>query len=311
MPSHAGHVCSYNSKGGGDCMIKSGGILIKRQDFFQDAPRKWPQGFAFRWRLTGTIQNVDYNSMVSAVERAFQKWTNATNLFTFQQAPNGGHNIEIMVAGPQVNDPEFPPRAGGGYTLANGLMGPQGYDSNPTGRIKFNNTYSGTPSWNIASIHNVFVHEFGHVLGLGHVPNAPSALMSPIIPNMQQEIGLTNFDLNKFHTFYAGYGGTPMYQQPTNQYPQQPQQPQQIPQQPQQIPQQPSQPQQPQQRPQQGDRSICDNAHTECWRRRQAQGLARVKRGNKQVIVKRQYNDPCRPEWEQCMREQGFIQKRR
>ncbi|KAF3209471.1 hypothetical protein TWF191_000384 [Orbilia oligospora] len=286
MPSHAGHVCSYNSKGGGDCMIKSGGILIKRQDFFQDAPRKWPQGFAFRWRLTGTIQNVDYNSMVSAVERAFQKWTNATNLFTFQQAPNGGHNIEIMVAGPQVNDPEFPPRAGGGYTLANGLMGPQ------------------------ASIHNVFVHEFGHVLGLGHVPNAPSALMSPIIPNMQQEIGLTNFDLNKFHTFYAGYGGTPMYQQPTNQYPQQPQQPQQIPQQPQQIPQQPSQPQQPQQRPQQGDRSICDNAHTECWRRRQAQGLARVKRGNKQVIVKRQYNDPCRPEWEQCMREQGFIQKR-
>ncbi|KAK6500282.1 hypothetical protein TWF481_010627 [Arthrobotrys musiformis] len=310
MSHHDGHVCAYGS-GGGECMVRQGGILIKRQDFYQDAPRKWPQGFAFRWRLTGTIQGFDYNTMVSAIDRAFQKWTNATNMFTFQQAPNGGHNIEITVAGPQVNDPEFPPRGGGTYTLANGLMGPQGYDSNPTGRVKFNNTYSGTPNWSVAAIHNVFVHEFGHVLGLGHVANAPSALMSPMIPNMTQEIGLTNFDMNKFGTFYAGYGSTPMYQQPTNQqptnqYPQQPQQPQQIPQQPQQTP------QQPQQRPQQGDRSICDNAHTECWRKRQAQGLAKVKRSNynRQLIVKRQYNDPCRPEWEQCMREQGFIQKR-
>lgn len=295
MSSHQGHICSYGSNGG-DCMVKQNGILIKRQDFFQDAPRKWPRGFAFRWHLSGTIQGFDHNTMISAIDRAFQKWTNATNLFTFQQAPNGGHNIEITVAGPQVNDPEFPPRGGGTYTLANGMMGPRSYD-NLTGRVKFNNTYSGTPNWSVAAIHNVFVHEFGHVLGLGHVANAPSALMSPMIPNMRQEIGLTNFDMNKFNNFYAGYGNSPMYQQPTNQQPTQPQQPQQ----PQQRPQQPTnqypqQPQQPQQRPQQGDRSICDNAHTECWRKRQAQGLAKVKRGNKHVIVKRQYNDPCRPE---------------
>ncbi|KAF3936095.1 Stromelysin-2 [Dactylellina cionopaga] len=177
--------------------------LARRQTagFFYNATSRWPSGFAFKWQLTGTIRGFDMETMTAAVARGFEKWQGVTN-FTFTQAQGQDYNLDISVSGPDMTDDQFPSHAEGGYTLAVGFMGPLGDLNQPYGSLRFNDTATGTPNWNVPSIHNVFVHEFGHVLGLGHTQDA-SAVMAPFLANMTDEYQLTSVDVSNFQAFYS------------------------------------------------------------------------------------------------------------
>ncbi|EPS44511.1 hypothetical protein H072_1504 [Dactylellina haptotyla CBS 200.50] len=181
--------------------------LNKRQNNnqYQNGNARWPQG--------------EYES---AIGRAFEKWNQITRDFTFQKA-NGNANITISVAPPGTRDNLFPSKGPGYYIFAYAQIGPRGYGNNLNGWIKFNNSATGTPNWTTTLIHNVFVHEFGHIMGLGHSRD-PNALMAPSMKEFRREIGFTNSDVQAFNAFY-GKTTIPnqMRQQPQNTYNQRPQ----------------------------------------------------------------------------------------
>ncbi|KAK6334634.1 hypothetical protein TWF718_010088 [Orbilia javanica] len=133
---------------------------------------------AIKWKLTGTIVGFDTPVMESIITKALAKWSAVSGL-TFEKAPANADRddfeLKIDVSGPDVLDPEFPEQNDGSWIAANASWGPgisqrwvpvekQVY----SGYVKFNNTKTGPNNWNINQIHNVFLHEVGHALGLGH-----------------------------------------------------------------------------------------------------------------------------------------------
>ncbi|KAK6544543.1 hypothetical protein TWF694_001233 [Orbilia ellipsospora] len=162
--------------------------LIKR-----NATSQWPQGFVFRWQLSGTIRGFSRSSMETTIARALQKWTPHTT-YRFQKASGRDANIQIIVDGPKSRNTEH-----SGGALAYAFLGPQGSRKRPYNEIYYNDTRTG-PRWTTIMLHNTFVHEFGHVLGLDHV-NVRGAMMYESLEEDGREIGLTQADINAWRNF--------------------------------------------------------------------------------------------------------------
>ncbi|KAF3912603.1 hypothetical protein AA313_de0203594 [Arthrobotrys entomopaga] len=326
-------------------MIPSGD-LGKRQAS-PDATQKWPEGFAFRWQLNGTIRGLDQATMEAGIARALEKWGGLSN-FTYTK-DNSNPNVTISVIKRDGEEPNF----SNPFTLGYSGVGPDGRSGQLTGYVRLNDTSTGSNRWNPTLFHDMFLHEFGHVMGLGHAFDA-NAIMAPAVRPLGGERPLTNTDINKFKAFYSGYSAPA--RNPYNNYPQ-PSSTKAAPtQQPSPTParyptstlvqspaptksnnnngyptnptygnpnygnpnygnprptttQQASRPS-----PTAGDRKICDDAHIKCsqslMQKRKMDRIQNLKRGNlmgRQDYSAYEYGDPCRADWLTCMKQQGYL----
>ncbi|KAK6530531.1 matrix metallopeptidase [Orbilia ellipsospora] len=167
--------------------------LEKRQTRYGGNP-VWPRGTTFKWRLEGTIQGLDQTSMESAMERAFRKWESLTG-FKFMKVSQSP-NVRISVKGPNQVDREFQRTTlavGGGTWIGTTRM---------NGSIKFNDTRNKSVRWNVPTFHNVCLHEFGHVLGLDHVPVRTAVMAATLIEYSRDQV-LTNPDINAYRRYYG------------------------------------------------------------------------------------------------------------
>ncbi|EPS44526.1 hypothetical protein H072_1499 [Dactylellina haptotyla CBS 200.50] len=185
------HECSYSE-------VDAATGLAKR-DFFQDQGRKWPAGHTFRWKVEGAIGRIPVNDVEIAVTHACAKWSKMSG-FKFEKA-TGKPNLIITTTG-RGPDREFPSNKN---IMAIAQMGAQGGGNvdQQYGIITFNNSPSGFHRWGSArTIHDIFLHEFGHVTGLGHVRGDTMAAMAPIVQSGREEKGFNRSDLQKFQNLY-------------------------------------------------------------------------------------------------------------
>ncbi|KAK6523115.1 hypothetical protein TWF694_006011 [Orbilia ellipsospora] len=319
----------------GHASLAPEGGLARRQAS-PDATQKWPEGFAFRWRLDGTIRGLDQATMEAGIARALQKWGNLSN-FTYNK-DNNNPNVTITIIKRDGEEPNF----SNAFTLGYSGVGPDARSGQLTGYVRLNDTSTANNRWNPTLFHDMFLHEFGHVMGLGHAFD-DNAIMAPAVRPLGGERPLTNTDINKFRNFYSGYAPPARVPsnnpQPTTTKPAPTQQPSPTPvrypsQTQVQYPRptttakynngyptnpnygRPTTTQQSNPQPTAGNRKVCDDAHTKCWQnimqKRQMEGIKNLKRGN---VMGRQnyndysayeYNDPCRADWLTCMKQQGF-----
>ncbi|KAK6510084.1 Matrix metalloproteinase-16 [Arthrobotrys musiformis] len=167
----------------------SGSNICKRQYGSQ----AWPNGFAFRYQVNGVLPGSDQATMEAAFERAWSKWARLCP-YTFQKA-NGNANVTISVVG--ANDQFFLQNP---QTQAYANIGPSGGEQS---YVRFKGPAFG--QWTPSAIHTLFLHEFGHVLGLSHA-NDPNSIMSPFISNMFSERDLTNDDVVRMQGVLSSSG---------------------------------------------------------------------------------------------------------
>ncbi|KAK6517369.1 matrix metallopeptidase 8 (neutrophil collagenase) [Arthrobotrys megalospora] len=131
--------------------------------------------------------------MEASFERAWSKWARLCP-YTFQKA-NGNANVTISVV--DSNDQFFLQNP---QTQAYANIGPQGGNQS---YVRFKGPAFG--QWTPSAIHTLFLHEFGHVLGLSHA-NDPNSIMSPFISNMFSERELTNDDVSRMQSVLSSSG---------------------------------------------------------------------------------------------------------
>ncbi|EPS43376.1 hypothetical protein H072_2672 [Dactylellina haptotyla CBS 200.50] len=131
--------------------------------------------------------------MEAAFEKAQKKWAQHIT-FKFQKATTGAPNLFIHVVGP--NDYPFLQNPG---AQGRANIGPAGPITAPS------NIYFKGPgtTWGPGAIHTLFLHEFGHVLGLHH-SNNQGAIMAPSIQGMFSERQLTAVDSKRAQIIASG-----------------------------------------------------------------------------------------------------------
>ncbi|KAF3083085.1 hypothetical protein TWF594_000522 [Orbilia oligospora] len=186
-------------------------------DDLRDGTNTWFTDRPIRWKLYGTIKGFDMSTMESIIVKALNKWAAVSSL-TFEKAAEGADRddieLKIEVSGPDVLDPDFPAQTDGSWIAANASWGP-GISSRwvPvekkvwTGYVKFNNTSTGPNNWNVNQIHNVFLHEVGHTLGLGHTLTE-NAIMARLMAGGggNVDLDLKPEDITRIQKYYKPAG---------------------------------------------------------------------------------------------------------
>ncbi|KAK6540761.1 matrix metallopeptidase 13 [Orbilia ellipsospora] len=170
---------------------KDSGSICKRQYGYA---RTWPRGYTFQYQVQGVLPGSDQATMEQAFEKAWQKWAQVTP-YNFQKANNGSPNLIISVVG--TNDNFFIQNP---QTQAYANIGPEG--NNPS-HVRFKGP--AFQRWTPEAIHTLFLHEFGHVLGLEHAQDR-GAVMYPFINNMFSERPLTPNDIQRIRSLVGNLG---------------------------------------------------------------------------------------------------------
>ncbi|KAF3931024.1 Stromelysin-1 [Dactylellina cionopaga] len=188
----------------------------------QYGDQRWPGGYTFQYRVEGVLPGSDVQTMEAAFERAFSKWAQYVP-YKFQKASGNDANLTISVT--PGYDQFFQSNPS---TQAYSNIGPAGRNGQSYVRFKG----PAFRQWTPEAIHTLFLHEFGHVLGLQHSQNQ-NAIMYPFISNMFSERQLTPDDTSRIQSIVAGlgaptggnnnYNNQPQNNQPQNNYNNQPQ----------------------------------------------------------------------------------------
>ncbi|KAK6332583.1 hypothetical protein TWF730_004242 [Orbilia blumenaviensis] len=182
-------------------------------DDLSDSQNEWFTDRPIKWMLYDTIVGFDKGIMENIIESALSKWAAVSSLTFEKAAPDTAAddvNLKIKVSGPSVVDPDFPAQTDGSWIAANASWGP-GISQlwKPvekkiySAHVKFNNTSSGPNNWNVNQIHNVFLHEVGHALKLGHTL-VEGAVMGRLMKEGggNQDIQLQSDDIARIQKYY-------------------------------------------------------------------------------------------------------------
>ena len=138
---------------------------------FMPGNHRWQKShLTYRFRSSVSVSGMD--SVRSVCARAFQKWASVSH-FTFQEVAAGAAaDIEIgFHRGAHGDDDAFDGQLG---TLAHAFAPSVGWLHFDAAEV-----WSTNPGPQQVDLESVAVHEIGHVLGLGHEPGIPDAIMYP------------------------------------------------------------------------------------------------------------------------------------
>ncbi|KAF3912400.1 Stromelysin-2 [Arthrobotrys entomopaga] len=163
-------------------------IICKRR-VIADAAQRWPDNTVFKYRLVGILPGSDAATMDKAFAQAWDKWAKFCPTYKFQKATGSDANITISMLPPE----KYTHGDSAGYAQ----IGP---DGNLTAYVEFRG--NAKTRWGFGAIHTLFLHEFGHVLGLSHSMN-DGAIMAPVIQNMDSVRTLTLEDSTRIQNFIS------------------------------------------------------------------------------------------------------------
>ncbi|KAF3926102.1 hypothetical protein ABW20_dc0110420 [Dactylellina cionopaga] len=172
---------NYWSNSGSPCRT----TICRRQNSYNT----WPSGYTFQYQVNGVLPGSDQRTMESAFERAWSKWARYCP-FKFRKA-SGKPNLLLEV----VDTDDFFQNNPDSQGHAN--IGPDG----PQSFVRF--LGPAFREWPFEAIHTLFLHEFGHVLGLTH-SQEPNDLMNHFIRNMFTERDLEPNDIARIQDLTGG-----------------------------------------------------------------------------------------------------------
>ncbi|KAK0592493.1 hypothetical protein LWI29_020214 [Acer saccharum] len=169
---------------------------VAHYQFIPGTPR-WSKShltytFSSSVRVPATLQ------MKSVFQSAFERWAKVTQ-FSFEEVDPAASNADIVIGFHRLNHGDGEPFDGIKGVLAHSLPPSVGkchfdadeiWSSNPAGV-------------NELDLESVAVHEIGHLLGLGHEPTKPEAIMYPTFSYGRIKRDLNSDDIQGIRTLYG------------------------------------------------------------------------------------------------------------
>ncbi|KAK4835200.1 hypothetical protein QYF36_006711 [Acer negundo] len=143
---------------------------VAHYQFIEETPR-WSK-FTLTYTFNSTAQVPASLNIKSVFQSAFQKWAGVTR-FSFKEVPENSP-ADIVIGFHRLDHGDGDPFDGFEGVLAHAF--PPSY-----GLCHFDGDemWSPNPGPNEVDLESVAMHELGHILGLGHEPTKPEAIMFP------------------------------------------------------------------------------------------------------------------------------------
>ncbi|KAL5800398.1 hypothetical protein ACOSQ4_033282 [Xanthoceras sorbifolium] len=167
---------------------------VAHYQFIQGTPR-WSKSH-LTYTFKSSVQVPASLHMKSVFQSAFQRWAKVSQ-FSFEEVP-ANYYADIVIGFHRLNHGDGEPFDGFKGVLAHSLP--------PTvGKCHFDadEIWSSNPRLNELDLESVAVHEIGHLLGLGHEPTKPEAIMYPTFSYGRIKRDLNSDDIQGIQTLYG------------------------------------------------------------------------------------------------------------
>ncbi|KAK2634164.1 hypothetical protein Ddye_028956 [Dipteronia dyeriana] len=168
---------------------------VAHYQFIPGTPR-WSKS-TLTYTFNSTAQVPNSLNIKSVFQSAFQKWAGVTR-FSFKEVPKNSP-ADIVIGFHRLDHGDGNPFDGFEGVLAHAF--PPSY-----GKCHFDGDemWSRNPGPNELDLESVAMHELGHILGLGHEPTKPEAIMFPTFDYRRIKRDLNIDDIQGFQSIDTG-----------------------------------------------------------------------------------------------------------
>ncbi|KAL5569515.1 hypothetical protein UlMin_026090 [Ulmus minor] len=167
---------------------------VSHYSFFEGAPRWTKSHLTYYFRTNSHLPTI--RNIKSICARAFKKWAQVSH-FTFEEVPESSL-ADIRIGFHSGEHGDGNPFDGPSGTLAHAF-------SPTNGRLHFDadEDWSSNPEESQFDFETVALHEIGHILGLGHEPSIPDAIMYPSVTRGLTKRNLHADDIQGIRALYG------------------------------------------------------------------------------------------------------------